>query len=435
MKLARQFSLLFCALCLLAFASHGTEPAPGQLDPLFAPWNTTNTPGAAVVVAKDGKVVFLRSYGCANLEHRIPITPDTVFDAASVAKQFTGLALAMLVGQGKLSLDDDIRRHLPDVPDFGRPITIGHLLHHTSGLRDWPETLTLGGKGMGDRIDLDTILEMVRCQRELDFPPGEAYSYSNTGYNLLAAATAKITGQSLRAWMQTNLFLPLGMNQTHLGDDPDEVVSGLAESYAPAGGKTYHRAVSQLAAPGSSSLMITARDMGNWLLNFETIKVGGHAAIAATLQPGKLNNGKRVDYGFGVGLGEHRHAQMVSHTGGWAGYRSAALRFPEQHLGVAVLSNAADLDAPGLAEKVADLYLEVPADKPTPRNPPNPILPPVLTRTRAKPAFHARRFALIVAAQGLRLHPIISLQTSARRARFHRDGAHGRNRPTRRRRS
>ena len=204
----------FAALCLLAFASYSAEPIPGQLDQLFARWNTTHTPGAAVVVVKDGKVAYLQGYGCANLEHRIPITPDTVFDAASVAKQFTGLAIAMLVEQGKLSPDDDIRKHLPEVPDFGPPITISHLLHHTSGLRDWPETLTVAGKGMGDRIDFDTILEMVRCQRELDFPPGEAYSYSNTGYNLPAAALAKVTGQSFRAWMQANL-LPATRDETN----------------------------------------------------------------------------------------------------------------------------------------------------------------------------------------------------------------------------
>lgn len=374
MKLARYSSFLSCTLCLLAFASHGSEPTPDHFDRLFAPWNTNNTPGAAVVVVKDGKVAFLHGYGCANLEHRIAITPDTVFDAASVAKQFTGLAIAMLVEKGKLSLDDDIRKHLPDIPDFGRPITVRHLLHHTSGLRDWPETLTVAGKSMSEVIDFQMILEMVRCQRELDFLPGEAHLYSNTGYNLLAAAMAKVTGESFRRWMQTNLFLPLGMNQTHICDDPDEIVFVLAEPYAPAGGGAYRREVSQLAAPGSSSLMITARDMSQWLLNFETMQVGGKRAIDAMLQPGKLNNGKEVQYGFGIGLGEYRHARTVSHTGGWAGYRSAVLRFPEQRLGMAILSNSSDLDAPGLARKVADLYLGASAKKPAPEAPAKPAL-------------------------------------------------------------
>jgi CubicO group peptidase (beta-lactamase class C family) len=353
-------------LVLLAPEGHGRDRIAAGVDRLFAPWNRPDAPGAAVVIVKDGAVMLQRGYGCANLEQRTPITPKTVFDAASVAKQFTGLGVAILVEQGKISLDDDIHKYLPEVPDFGKRITVGNLLHHTSGLRDWPETLAISGLAMEDVITLETILEMVRHQRELDFAPGEEHLYSNTGYNLLAVIVAEVTGQSFHAWTEANLFRPLGMKQTHFCDNPAEVVCQRADAYAPGDKGTYRRVVSQLSALGSSSLFITAKDMGKWLVNFETAHVGGKQAIDAMHQPGQLNSGKRVDYGFGVALGEYRGTKLVIHTGGWAGYRSAVVRLPEKKLGIAVLSNAATLDAANLALKITDLYLgPKPEDKPT----------------------------------------------------------------------
>src|SRR5690606_10748711 len=156
----------------------------------------------------------------ADLEHRIPVGPDTVFDAASVAKQFAGLAIAMLVEQGRISLADDVRQHLPEVPDFGTPIRLDHLVHHTSGLRDWPETLFLSGRSWAARIDMPVILEMLARQRDLDFPPGTKYGYSNTGYNLLALVVEKVTGLSFSEWTRRHIFEPLGMRNTRFVDDP-----------------------------------------------------------------------------------------------------------------------------------------------------------------------------------------------------------------------
>lgn len=360
------------AVCLFSGPASAASSPEAGVDQLFARWNRTNSPGAAIVVVKEGAVAYEHGYGCADLDCGTPITPETVFDAASVAKQFTGLTLAMLIEQGKISLDDDVRQYLPEVPDFGKTITVGQLLHHTAGLRDWPETLSISGRDLGSRITLDTILDLVRRQRELDFPPGDRHAYSNTGYNLLAAIVAKVTGKSFRAWTEENLFQPLGMKQTHVCDDPDEVVPGLAQSYAPTGRGRFRHVPSQLAAPGSSSLMITAHDMGRWLLNFEYGKVGGKAGITAMQQPGKLNNGNPVSYAFGIVVGDYRHLRSLDHTGGWAGYRSAVLWIPERRLGVSVLANAADVDALGLARKAADLYLglpETPAAAPTETKP------------------------------------------------------------------
>jgi CubicO group peptidase (beta-lactamase class C family) len=344
-------------VCLLATECHASTRTTAKVDQLLAQWDRTDSPGAAVVIVKDGAVVYQHGYGYANLEHRIPITPQTLFDVASVAKQFTGLSVAMLVQQGKLALDDDIRKYLPDVPDFGKPITIGNLLYHTSGLRDWPETLGFSGLDMEGPITLDTILEMVRRQRELDFTPGEEHLYSNTGYNLLAAAVAKVTGQSFRAWTDANLFQPLGMKHTLVCDNPAELVANCANSYAPSDKRKFHRVVSQLSAQGSSSLFITAEDMGKWLLNFETARVGGRAAFEMMRQRGKLNGGAKVDYGFGVVLGDYHGSPMISHGGSWAGYRSFMMRVPEKRFAVAILSNAGNMNTSRLAVEIADLYL------------------------------------------------------------------------------
>ncbi|MEO8425891.1 MAG: serine hydrolase domain-containing protein, partial [Verrucomicrobiota bacterium] len=237
-------------ICLLLAGCDDRSRNNTKVDHLFAHWDRTDSPGAAVVIVKDGSLIYQHGYGYANLEHRIPITPQTLFDVASVAKQFTGLSVAMLVQQGKLSLDDDIRKYLPEMPDFGKPITIRNLLYHTSGLRDWPGTLGLSGLDMAGPVTFDTILEMVRRQRELDFAPGEEHLYSNTGYNLLAAAVARVTGQSFRAWTDANVFRLLGMRHTLVCDDSDEVVANCANSYAPSDKGKFHRVVSQLSAQG-----------------------------------------------------------------------------------------------------------------------------------------------------------------------------------------
>ena len=372
-SIARRVTMGALGMQVLSVAGNLSAGNAAKVDQFFAQWDRADSPGAAVVVVKDGTVVYQHGYGCADLEHRIPITPQTLFDVASVAKQFTGLSVAMLVQQRKLSLDDDIHKQLPDVPDFGKPITINHLVHHTSGLRDWPETLSLSDMDMEGPITLDTILEMVRRQRELDFAPGEEEQYSNTGYNLLAATVAKVTGQSFRTWTDRNLFQPLGMKHTLVCDNPAEVIVNRALSYAPDGTSGFHQVVSQLAAQGSSSLFISAEDMGRWLLNFQTARVGGKAAIDLMQQPGKLNSGGKVDYAFGIALGRHRGMASVSHSGSWAGYRSYTIWVPEKRFAAAILANTSNIDTRDLALKIADLYLDIPAaptTKPASARPP-----------------------------------------------------------------
>ena len=352
--IAGALGLCFAARCFADL------PNPEGINDLFAQWNRDDSPGAAIVIVQNGAVVYQRGYGYANLQHRVPITPQTLFDCASVAKQFTGLSVAMLVQQGKLSLADDIRKHLVNVPDFGNPITIANLVYHTSGLRDWPETLGISGVDMEGTISLEMILEMVRRQRELDFMPGEEHAYSNTGYNLLAAAIAKVTGESFRSWTDQNLFQPLGMKQTQVCDNAAEIVGGCADSYAPVGSNKFQRVTSQLSAQGSSSLLVSAEDMGRWLLNFETQEIGGKAALDLMHQPGRLTNGDKVNYGFGVSLGTFAAMPTVSHSGSWAGYRSIVLRIPEKRFAVAVLSNAGNMNTWDIAAKITGMCLNLP---------------------------------------------------------------------------
>jgi CubicO group peptidase (beta-lactamase class C family) len=345
-----------------------------QVDAIFAEREGTEKPGCAVVIAKDGSVAYEKGYGMANLENHIKITPQTVFDVASVAKQFTGLGVAILIEHGKLQTDQDIRSVLPRVPNFGRSITIGHLLHHTSGLRDWPETLVLSGVDWSSSISLDMIMEMVERQRELDFLPGEEFQYSNTGYNLLAAAIAQVTGQPFPKWMAENVFVPLGMAHTFVADNPDAIVTARADSYTPTGNNDYVRVVSQAAAQGSSSVFTTADDMGKWLTNFDSARVGGRSAIQMTWQGATLRSGAEVKYGFGWFLGAYNGIPGVEHSGSWAGYASDVVVVPEKRFAAAVLCNAPDVSTHDIALKLSAIYMpDVPKSIP-PVSPTEPSL-------------------------------------------------------------
>ena len=328
-----------------------------KVDRLFAEWDKPDSPGAAVVVLKNGNIVHQQGYGMANLEYSVPITPATIFDMASVSKQFTAMAIAILAKQQKISLDDDIRKYLPDIPDFGKTITIRHLLHHTSGIRSWGFLMQLEGLEWDDRLSYAHVLQLVRYQKELNFEPGEEYSYSNTGYNLLAEIVVRVTGQSFREWTTTNIFKPLGMTDTHFRDDHTEIVKNRADSYAPDEKGGFRNVVSNLTTVGSSSLFSTVKDMSKWIKNFDEGMVGGTAALDKMFETGVLNNGKKLNYAFGLVMDEYRGIKTFHHSGGWAGFRTHIVLFPKQEFGVAVLSNLSTLKPVPLANQITDIYL------------------------------------------------------------------------------
>ncbi len=223
--------LFYVFLAITTQAQTKTDSLTLKIDALFERYTKNGSPGVAAGIVQNGQVVFKKGYGLANLEYDIPITSSSVFDIASVSKQFCGLAISMLIEEGKISLSDDIRKHLPEVPDFGKTITINHLLHHTSGLRDWPEGLNVAGWRWDEVFSFDDIIRMVKHQKELDFNPGEKYSYSNTGYNLLALLVQRVSGQGFREWTDAHLFKPLHMDHSHFLDDQGTVIKNMAYSY------------------------------------------------------------------------------------------------------------------------------------------------------------------------------------------------------------
>jgi CubicO group peptidase (beta-lactamase class C family) len=377
-RLSLAFAFLCCFVVATAPAQNGADPLTKKVDQLFATWDKPESPGAAIAVIKDGAVVYKRGYGSANLEYNVPITPQTVFHVASVSKQFTAFAIALLASHGKLSLDDDIRKHLPEVPDFGKKITIRHLIHHTSGLRDQWTLLGMAGWRLDDVITKEHIMKMVRHQKELNFDPGAENLYSNTGYTLLAVIVERVSGQSFRDYTEANIFKPLGMTNTHFHDDHERIVKNRAYSYLPAGpGGGFKAAPLNYANVGATSLFTTAEDLARWVINYEDKKLGGAEVIKQMQQVGILNSGKQLGYAFGLSIGPYRGLNTVGHAGGDAAYRSFAFWFPEQRFGVVVLSNFGTLNPQQMAMRIADIYL---ADKLTPEQP----KPATVERTAVK---------------------------------------------------
>lgn len=362
----KAFSLLSYPLILvllLASQACQTNEHPGidssakKVDMVFAEWDKPDSPGVALAVIKENEVIYKRGYGSAQLEYEIPITPSTVFHVASVSKQFTAFAITVLADLGKLSLDDDIRKHLPEVPNFGKKITIRHLLHHTSGIRDQWELLAVGGWRLDDVITKEHIMKMVRSQKELNFMPGSQYLYCNTGYTLLAEIVARVSDLPFPQWTKENMFKPLGMINTHFHDDHEMIVMNRAYSYSPKGDEGFKKSVLSYANVGATSLFTTVVDLTKWAQNFWDPRVGGVAVIEQMQELGVLTNGNEIDYAFGINIGKYKGLKTIAHSGGDAGFRSHLRIFPEQQFAVAILSNLGSCNPSNLCEKVADVYL------------------------------------------------------------------------------
>ncbi len=327
------------------------------IDSIFAPWDSIESPGAALAIIKDSRVAYQRGYGAANLEYQIPITPKTIFHVASVSKQFTAFAVLLLADGGQLALDEDIHKYLPEVPNLGQQITIRHLLHHTSGLRDQWELLMMAGWRLDDVITLEHIWKMVKRQKELNFPPGSEYLYCNTGYTLLSEIVARVSGMSFREFTRHRIFQPLGMDDTHFHDDHEEIVANRAYSYSTKRDGGLRKSVLSYANVGATSLFTTADDLSKWLLNFEQHTVGSDKVFAEMHKRFTLTDGREINYACGLSWDMHRDQPFVGHSGADAGFRSYCGRFPELGLGIIILSNLAS-SAPGnLALKVADALL------------------------------------------------------------------------------
>ena len=343
----------------LAFAQSARSPAAAaSVDAVFARWNKSS-PGCAVGVGVNGGIVLERGYGMADLEHDVPNLADTIFEAGSVSKQFTAAAVLLLARDGKLSLDDPVRKYIPELPDYGprRTITIRHMLTHTSGLRDWGEVAGIAGWPRGRRVHTHAhVLDIVSRQKDLNFAPGTNWSYSNTGYNLSAVIVARVSGQSFADFSRDRIFTPLGMTRTSWRDDYTRIVKHRAVAYEPAG-DGYRQDMPFENVHGNGGLLTTVGDLLRWNENFVTPKVGDAAFVAEQQVRGRFNDGREHEYALGLYVRSYRGVREVSHSGSTAGYRAFLVRYPDHHLSVAVLCNAGSANPTQYAHAVAEGYL------------------------------------------------------------------------------
>jgi CubicO group peptidase (beta-lactamase class C family) len=341
----------------LALAQTTASPA-AAVDGVFARWNTTS-PGCAVGVSLDGRSVLERAYGMADLERDVPNTPETIFEAGSVSKQFTAAAVLLLARDGKLSLDDPVRKYVPELPDYGpgRTITIRHMLTHTSGLRDWGEVAGIAGWPRGRRVHTHAhVLDIVSRQKALNFTPGTDWSYSNTGYNLSAIIVARVSGQPFADFSRDRIFVPLGMTRTSWRDDYTRIVKHRAIAYEPSG-SGYREDMPFENVHGNGGLLTTVGDLLRWNQHFSRPAIADERFVAEQQTPGRFTDGRPHEYGLGLYIRTYRGVREVSHSGSTAGYRAYLARYPDQRASVAVLCNAANANATQYTRAVADAYL------------------------------------------------------------------------------
>jgi CubicO group peptidase (beta-lactamase class C family) len=363
-----KFAAVFIALCMhLACQAQSTDSAKSRsaqlpdsiklkIDNVFKSFND-KTPGCAIAILKNGELVFEKGYGMANLEYSIPNSPKTVFHIASESKQYVAFCMLLLEKEGKLSLDDDIRKYLDYVPDFHEKITIRHLIYHTSGLRDQWQLLANAGWQLDDVITQEHVIKLVSKQKALNFKPGEEHMYCNTGYTLMAEIVKKVSGLTLRQYSEKFIFEPLGMKNTHFHDNYQELVPNRAYSYTPNNKGGYQHAVLSYSIVGATSLLTTVEDETKWLNNFGTGQVGGKELIQKMHTVGILNDGRKLSYAFAIFMDKFKGWDQIGHGGSDAGFRTYACRYPEKGLAIVVFSNSGYVNPGGLVRQVAGLLI------------------------------------------------------------------------------
>jgi CubicO group peptidase (beta-lactamase class C family) len=308
-------------------------------DMIFKKDAVSTDPGGALVIIQDNTLIHKSYYGMANLEHSVPITPNTVFKLASVSKQFVAFAICMLVEQGKISLDDDIRKYIPEMHDFGYTITIRQLLNHTAGFRDTMGSLCLAGWDLNDVIKYEHLLTLAFNQKRLNFEPGSEHLYSNTGYVLLAEIVNRVSGEPFPICGRTNILEPLKMSSSFIRNDYTEIISGRAYGYTKGRDGKYYTNPDSWAMIGPSGIYSTIEDMAKWTTNFDQQQVGGQEVFNLMFQQGKLNDGKTISYASGLDITEYRGAKTIGHGGGGAGFTTFVMYLPEYHVSLIVLYN------------------------------------------------------------------------------------------------
>lgn len=365
----RLSGLFVTSLGLVLTPAHALQAYPStketaEVDALFADWNTEHTPGAAVGIFKDGRIIYARGYGMANLEYDTPNTPQTVFRIGSTSKHFTAMAIAILIEKGKLALDDDIRKYLPELPAYQAPVTIRHMLHHTSGLRNYEHLTALAGIDSplhpSPYYTDEEAVAMIARQKALNFTPGEKYEYSNSNYFLLAEIIGRTSNMETVDFAKKYMFDPLGMANTHFHNDVDHIVRNRASGYSPIESGGYRINMTRLGQIGTGSIFTTIEDFFKWDQNFYANKLGkGRQSLIDMVEtPGRTNSGESVEYGFGLDIKDFFGVASVGHGGSFVGFRSYYLRFPAQHFSVVVLANQGPFPSGDIARQIAAIYLE-----------------------------------------------------------------------------
>jgi CubicO group peptidase (beta-lactamase class C family) len=334
------------------------EESAKKVDEYLAQWDKNDMPGCAVGAVKDGVLVYKRGFGMANLDYDVPNTPTTRFTVASASKAFTGMSIALLAQQGKLSLDDEIQKYVPEIAKYEYPITIRHLLHHTSGIREYQALIMFAGLSTDSDYSEKFVLNRLAQQKNVSFKPGSKYQYSNSNFVLLGIIVSRVSGKSLRIFADENIFKPLGMKNTLFYDNRFEVVKNRAQGYRVGPDKSIRARSSLDDLVGDGGIMTTVEDLYLWVQNFSEPKVGNKELIKLLTTPGTLNDGGKVNYSFGLFHITYKGLPAIKHSGNQFGFRAQIASFPEQKFASIALCNNMAILPSQIVNKLADIYLE-----------------------------------------------------------------------------
>lgn len=360
MRYTLLISIFFCSLLSARAQSIDTTRL---IDEIFSQWNNA-TPGGSILVSKGDKIIYQKAFGLADLEHNTPNTTETIFEAGSVSKQFTAASILLLATEGKLSVKDDVRKYIPELPVYDAPILIQHLLNHTSGLKDWGVIGSLTGYPRTTRVYTQALaLEIICKQKSLNFTPGTEYSYSNSNYSLLVTIVKRVSGMSLAEFTRTRFFDPLGMEHTQWRDNFREIVPNRAIAYSrtPSG---YEQQMPFEHIHGHGGLLTTTEDLRKWNTLLVTHKIGGDAMYTERIKRGTLKNGSTISYAGGLSIGEFNGYSEISHSGATAGYRAWLAYYPDKKITITLLSNDAGGNVVAAGKKIAEIMMGKPSIKP-----------------------------------------------------------------------
>jgi CubicO group peptidase (beta-lactamase class C family) len=353
----KNFKLVFLFVLFYQLSIGQTlQDTISQVDKILSQYKATN-PGCQLSIERNGKIIYSTAMGLADLEHNVPLTTNSIIEAGSVSKQFTAAALLLLEQQGKLSLNDDVRKYIPELSDYGMPIKLSHMIHHTSGLRDWGSIASLTGWSRGTQFYTnEDALEIIVRQKELNNKPGDEFIYSNSNYNLAAIIVQRVSGLTLADFTKKYIFDPAGMTNTQWRDDPNRIVKNRAIAYS----KTetgYKLNMPNEYVYGNGGLLTTTEDLLKWSNFYQQGKMGTSSLLAKQLQTESLNNGKKNGYGAGLFIMKVRGWDNISHGGATAGYRAYLETFPELKLTIAILSNTSEFNINTLASSVNKIFV------------------------------------------------------------------------------